>query len=118
MLEPIFMCEISTPSQSLGGVYKTLTQRRGEIVEENKIEGSPMHVVRAYVPVAETFGFSTILRENTHGMAFPQNSFDHWAPISGIPFEDPKATELVMTIRKRKGMKEEMPVMQDLVDKL
>ena len=118
LLEPIFMCQISAPSQSLGGVYKTLSQRRGEIVEESQIEGSPMHLVKAYVPVAETFGFSTLLRENTHGMAFPQNSFDHWAPISGLPFEDPKAKELVLSIRKRKGMKEEMPLIQDFTDKL
>ena len=52
-------------------------------------------MVKAYVPVAETFGFSTLLRENTHGMAFPQNTFDHWSPISGIPSEDPKAREIV-----------------------
>ena len=77
-----------------------------------------MHVVKAYVPVAETFGFSTLLRENTHGMAFPQNFFDHWSPISGIPEEDEKARELVLNIRKRKGLKEEIPTLQMLVDKL
>lgn len=75
-------------------------------------------MVKAYVPVAETFGFSTILRENTHGMAFPQNTFDHWSPISGLPFEDAKAREIVLNIRKRKGLKEDMPVIQDFIDKL
>ena len=102
----------------MGGVYKTLNQRRGEIIEEVKLEGSPMNVVRAYVPVAETFGFSSLLRENTHGTAFPQNFFDHWAPISGLPYEDNKATEIVLGIRKRKGLKEELPVLQNYVDKL
>ena len=77
-----------------------------------------MHVVKAYVPVAETFGFSTLLRENSHGMACPQNFFDHWSPISGIPEEDEKARELVLNIRKRKGLKEEIPTLQMLVDKL
>jgi elongation factor 2 len=118
LLEPIFMCEISAPSQALGGVYKTLTQRRGQVVEENNVEGSPMSIVKAYVPVAETFGLSTLLRENTHGMAFPQNIFDHWAPITGLPFEDNKARDLVLSIRKRKGLKEEMPLLQNFVDKL
>ena len=118
LLEPVFMCEITAPTQALGGVYKTLNQRRGEIVEENKLEGSPMHIVKSYVPVAETFGFSTLLRENTQGKAFPQNFFDHWSPISGMPLEDPKARELVLSIRKRKGLKEEMPTIQNYIDKL
>jgi elongation factor 2 len=78
LLEPIFMCEITAPANVLGGVYHTLSQRRGEIVEEIKLEGSPLHTVKAFLPVAESFGFSSILRENTQGMAFPQNIFDHW----------------------------------------
>lgn len=118
LLEPVFLCQITAPSQSLGGVYKTLNQRRGEVVEEGNVEGSPLHIVKAYVPAAETFGFSTVLRENTHGTAFPQNSFDHWTPISGIPFIDHKATEIVMDIRKRKGMKQEEPILSNYVDKL
>ena len=78
LMEPIFMCEISAPFNVLGGVYNTLSQRRGIIIEETKLEGSPMHVVKAYLPVADSFGFSSVLRANTQGMAFPQNFFDHW----------------------------------------
>lgn len=116
--EPILMCEITVPSQALGGVYQTLNQRRGEIISEDKLESSPLHIVKAYLPVAESFGFSSVLRQNTKGMAFPQNVFDHWAPISGLPFEDNKAAELVMNIRKRKGLKLEMPILTNYVDKL
>lgn len=105
LLEPIFMCEITAPFNVCGGVYHTLSQRRGEIVEEIKLEGSPMHIIKAYLPVAESFGFASVLRENTQGMAFPQNVFDHWQKISGLPYEDNKAAELVLSIRKRKGLK-------------
>ena len=111
LLEPIFLCEITTSNQALGGVYYTLSQRRGEIVEEIKLEGSPLHVVKAYLPVAESFGLASVLRANTQGMAFPQNFFDHWKQISGMPYEDNKAAELVMNIRKRKGLKEELPIL-------
>lgn len=52
LLEPIFLCQITAPSQSLGGVYKTLNQRRGEIVEESNLEGSPLSIVKAYIPAA------------------------------------------------------------------
>jgi len=95
----------------MGGVYHTLSQRRGEVVEENKLEGSPLHIVKAYLPVSESFGFASILRENTQGMAFPQNFFDHWEKISGMPYEDNKAADIVMNIRKRKGLREELPIL-------
>lgn len=78
LLEPILMCEITVPSQALGGVYQTLNQRRGIIITEDQLVGSPLHIVKAYLPVAESFGFSSILRQNTKGMAFPQNFLDHW----------------------------------------
>lgn len=118
LYEPIFMCEITAPSNVMGGVYNTLSQRRGEIIEEVKLEGSPLHVLKAYLPVAESFGFASVLRENTQGMAFPQNFFDHWELIKGLPYEDVRATELVMSIRKRKGLKEEMPILETYIDKL
>jgi len=118
LLEPVFMCEITAPSTVLGGVYHTLSQRRADIVEEIKLEGSPLHIVKAYLPVAESCGFSSVLRENTQGMAFPQNFFDHWEKISGTPYEDNKAAEIVLGIRKRKGMKEELPSMDYYIDKL
>jgi elongation factor 2 len=51
-------------------------------------------------------------------MAFPQNFFDHWEKISGTPYEDNKAAEIVLGIRKRKGMKEELPSMDYYIDKL
>lgn len=51
-------------------------------------------------------------------MAFPQNFFDHWENISGLPYIDNKATEIVMNIRKRKGMKEELPIIDNYIDRL
>jgi elongation factor 2 len=51
-------------------------------------------------------------------MAFPQNFFDHWERISGLPLEDIKATEIVTNIRKRKGLKEEIPSLDNYIDKM
>lgn len=70
------------------------------------------------MPVSESFGFTGILRGNTQGKAFPQNVFDHWSVIKGLPFEDAKAGELVLGIRKRKGLKEELPKLEDYADKM
>jgi elongation factor 2 len=59
-----------------------------------------------------------MLRGNTQGKAFPQNVFDHWEVIKGLPLVDEKAETLVLGIRKRKGLKPEMPKLVDYADKL
>lgn len=45
LLEPIFSAEIACPMDCMGGVYQTLNQRRGEVVEETQIVGTPMTTV-------------------------------------------------------------------------
>lgn len=42
LLEPIFLCQITAPMDSMGGVYQTLNTRRGEIIEDNQIAGTPL----------------------------------------------------------------------------
>lgn len=42
LLEPIFLCQITAPMESMGGVYQTLNTRRGEIIEENQLVGTPL----------------------------------------------------------------------------
>lgn len=46
-----------------------------------------MFVVKAYLPVNESFGFTADLRSNTGGQAFPQCVFDHWQILPGDPME-------------------------------
>jgi len=46
-----------------------------------------MFVVKAHLPVNESFGFTADLRSNTGGQAFPQCVFDHWQILPGDPFE-------------------------------
>jgi len=66
--------------------------------------------LKAYLPVAESFGFTQALRAATSGRAFPQCVFDHWEELGGDPL-DPKsrAGELAEAIRKRKGLKPGIP---------
>ena len=74
--------------------------------------------MKAYLPVSESFGFTGMLRGNTQGKAFPQNVFDHWELIKGLPLVDQKAQELILGIRKRKGLKVELPKVMDYADKM
>jgi len=51
----------------MGGVYTCLNQRRGQIVEEENLSGTPISILKCYLPVSESFGFTASLREHTKG---------------------------------------------------
>ena len=103
----------------MGGIYQTLTQRRGIVLSEVPVQGTPLVIVKAYLPVAESFGFTQHLRAMTSGRAFPQCVFDHWEQILTDPLEaGSKSAALVDAIRKRKGLKAGIPTLDNFLDKL
>ena len=117
--EPTFLAEITVPGSAVGGVYQCLNQRRGQIFEEDAVNGTSMTLVKAYLPVAESFGFTGHLRALTGGQAFPQCVFSHWSEVNGDPLDSSsKVHEIVTSIRKRKGLKEELPDLSTYLDKL
>mmetsp|Transcript_26156 Transcript_26156/g.57794 ORF Transcript_26156/g.57794 Transcript_26156/m.57794 type:complete len:833 (+) Transcript_26156:79-2577(+) len=117
--EPVFLVEITAPQDAMSGIYSTLNMRRGVVVEEQQKEGTPLVQVKAHLPVAESFGFTSVLRQNTSGQAFPQCVFDHWQNVVGGDAISPgKTQDLVLAIRKRKNMKDEIPPLADYNDKL
>jgi elongation factor 2 len=117
--EPVFLVEIQCPESAVGGIYGVLNRRRGHVIEEMQRPGTPMMNVKAYLPVAESFGFTADLRSNTGGQAFPQCVFDHWQVFQGDPLETgSKAEAIILGIRKRKGLKVEIPALDNFFDKL
>lgn len=64
-------------------------------------------------------GFTADLRSNTGGQAFPQCVFDHWQILPGDPMvPDSKPGMIVTETRKRKGLKEGIPPLDNYMDKL
>jgi elongation factor 2 len=119
ILEPIYLANISVPQDAMGNVYGVLTRRRGHVFTEEQRPGTPMMSLLAYLPVLESFGFTADLRSNTGGKAFPQCSFDHWEPISGSPYQlGTKVQEVVVNVRKRKGLADGIPELSKYNDKL
>ncbi|GKA61047.1 elongation factor 2 [Tanacetum coccineum] len=119
LLEPVYLVEIQSPETALGGIYSVLNQKRGHVFEEMQRPGTPLYNIKAYLPVVESFGFSGALRAATSGQAFPQCVFDHWDMMSADPLDaNSQAGALVATIRKRKGLKEQMTPLSDFEDKL
>merc|ERR1711922_103581 len=119
LLEPVYLVEIQCPEVAVGGIFGVLNRRRGEVFNNQNIGNTPQMQVQAYLPVNESFGFTADLRSNTGGQAFPQCVFDHWQVIQGDPFDPAsKPAEIVTKARKRKGLKEGVPALDNFFDKL
>jgi len=79
LLEPIMRLEISTPEQFFGDVLGDLNARRGHVLG---IEPrGTLQVIRALVPLAETFGYATDLRSLSQGRATYSMEFDHYEEV-------------------------------------
>lgn len=119
LFEPVYLVEIQCPESAVGGIYAVLSKRRGQVFEESAVAGTPMFIVKAYLPVSESFNFSSELRSNTGGQAFPQCVFDHWQVVQGDPYDEKsKIREIITGIRARKGLKAAMPDINDYLDKM
>jgi len=119
IMEPVYLVEIQCPEGAMGGIYGTLNRRRGHVFQEEQKVGTPLYVVRAYLPVMESFGFTADLRSHTSGQAFPQCVFDHWQTIHGNPLDAAsKPGEIVTKTRTRKGLKPQVSTLDNYLDKL
>jgi len=119
LMEPVYQVEIQCPENAVGGIYGVLNRRRGHVFEEAQTPGTPMFVVKAYLPVNESFGFTADLRSNTGGQAFPQCVFDHWQILPGDPLQEgTKPYQIVQDTKKRKGLKPGNPDITNYLDKL
>lgn len=117
--EPIFQVLITCPLELVGGVYSCMGIKRGSVEEETPLEGTDLVLLRAFLPVAESFDFATVLREKTGGNAFPNCTFDHWSMLDGNALDPQnKLHKLICGIRVRKGLKEEIPLLSNYLDKL
>jgi len=117
--EPMYLVDITVPNSALSGVYQTLNARRGAVETMQARIGTPLVQIRAFLPVAESFGFTQLLRQKTAGQAFPQMKFDHWAQANGNPLvEGSQSNKALLKIRERKGLKTELPEFMDYYDRI
>ena len=79
LLEPIMKVEVTMPEDYMGDVIGDINSRRGRIEGMEDIGGGKM--VRAYVPLAEMFGYSTDLRSKTQGRGNYSMFFDKYEQV-------------------------------------
>ena len=79
LLEPIMKVEVTMPEEYMGDIIGDLNSRRGRIEGMEDIGGGKM--VKAYVPLAEMFGYSTDLRSRTQGRGNYSMFFEKYEPV-------------------------------------
>ena len=80
LLEPIMSLEVVTPEDYMGDIVGDLNRRRGQIVAMDSTTNGA-RIVKAYVPLAEQFGYVTVLRTLSSGRATSTMTFDHYAEV-------------------------------------
>ena len=80
LLEPIMSLEVVTTEEYMGDIVGDLNRRRGQIVAMDSTANGA-RIVKAYVPLAEQFGYVTVLRTLSSGRATSTMTFDHYAEV-------------------------------------
>jgi elongation factor G len=86
LLEPVMSVEVVTPEEFMGDVIGDLNRRRGRI--EGMEPRGNTQVIRAFVPLAQMFGYATDLRSQTQGRATYTMQFDHYAEMPSALAEE------------------------------
>lgn len=113
LFEPIYNASITTVRDRVGTIYSCLSHKRGEVVNEESSDGTPTVTIQGHLPVIESFGFDSYVKEQTSGQAFPSLSFSHWKQMEGKLRDD-----IVNKIRNRKHLKPDIPKFEEFNDKL
>ena len=87
LMEPIMSLEVVTPEDYMGDIVGDLNRRRGQIVNMDSTANGA-RIIKAYVPLAEQFGYVTVLRTLSSGRATSTMTFDHYDPVPAAMAKD------------------------------
>ncbi|PHH79257.1 hypothetical protein CDD82_2516 [Ophiocordyceps australis] len=123
LMEPVYAVSVTGPEDSYMEVYNVLARRRGHVLSDGPVAGTPLYRVNGLVPVIDSFGFETDLRIKTQGASMVSMVFDSWSIVPGDPLDkeqvlrplQPAATQatardFVLKTRRRKGLSEDVSV--------
>jgi len=120
LMEPIYHVSVVGSADSVGSVYTVLARRRGHVLLDHPIAGTPIYQINGLIPVIDSFGFETDLKILTQGQASVSLVFDRWNVVPGDPLDtsvrltnlepasaNALARDFVLKTRRRKGLAEE-----------
>ena len=97
LLEPILNFECKVPNEFVSSVISIVQKRRGKILD--MVNEEDMVIVKAEMPVAESFGLADELRSSTQGRAFWATQFSRWVPVP-----ESMQMDIIRQIRERRGL--------------
>ena len=109
LLEPLLSFECKVPNEFVSSVISIVQKRRGRILD--MINEEDMIVVKAEMPVAESFGLADELRSSTQGRAFWATQFSRWAPVP-----EQMQAEIIRQIRERRGLSPTPPKAEEFYE--
>ncbi|UZP46173.1 hypothetical protein NXS19_013985 [Fusarium pseudograminearum] len=123
LMEPVYSVSVTGPEESYMEVYNVLSRRRGHVLSDGPVAGTPLYRVNGLLPVIDSFGFETDLRIKTQGSSMVSLVFDSWSIVPGDPLDREQiirplqpataqatARDFVLKTRKRKGLSEDVSV--------
>lgn len=121
-MEPIYSVSMTGSQDAVSSLYTSLARRRGHVLSDGPIVGTPLYRVNGLIPVIDSFGFETDLRIHTQG-AMLSLVFDNWSVVPGDPLDrdivirplqpasaQATARDFVLKTRRRKGLSEDVSV--------
>lgn len=109
LLEPIMSFECKVPNDFVSPVISLVQKRRGRILD--MVNEEDMVIVKAELPVAESFGMADELRSSTQGRAFWATQFSRWAPVP-----ESMQAEVIRQIRERRGLSPTPPKAEEFYE--
>ncbi|PNP85878.1 hypothetical protein FNYG_00934 [Fusarium nygamai] len=123
LMEPVYSVSVTGPEDSYMEVYNVLSRRRGHVLSDGPVAGTPLYRVNGLLPVIDSFGFETDLRIKTQGSSMVSLVFDSWSIVPGDPLDREQiirplqpasaqatARDFVLKTRRRKGLSEDVSV--------
>jgi elongation factor 2 len=110
LLEPIMSFECKVPNDFVSAVLSTVQKRRGRVLDMTTEED--IMIVKAELPIAESFGIAEELRGSTQGRAFWATQFSRWAPVP-----EQMQLEIIGKIRERRGLDPKPPTAEEFLER-
>ncbi|PKS12786.1 hypothetical protein jhhlp_000997 [Lomentospora prolificans] len=123
LMEPMYQVSVTCLDSYTTEVYTCLARRRGHVLTEGQIAGTPLSRVNGLIPVIDSFGFETDLRIKTQGAAMVSLLFDNWSIVPGDPLDktvvvrplqaasvQATARDFMLKTRRRKGLSDDVSV--------
>ncbi|KAK5677768.1 hypothetical protein LTS10_009651 [Elasticomyces elasticus] len=131
LMEPVYGCTMLGPANAVSALYTVLARRRGHVLSDAPVPGTPLYSVKGLIPVIDSFGFETDLRIHTQGQATVSLVFDRWSVVPGDPMDkgiklrplepasaQATARDFVLKTRRRKGLAVDVSVSKFLEPEL